>query len=792
MTRPAQNSRPLLVNGEALRVAVEAAPRGGGEKFEPQTAEQARNLLLPLLDTALSAVSVLEPQFRTRQLYVEARLLPNYIAASDYPDHLLTQVGAVPVGSRSDVSTYRTRTRERQATTRRLVLAVDDAGLSRLRSLVATGGQTRSETQAFAEIRKFDDIGVAEPNQVIIARPGEPEMAPTAESTEAGVLWEAVFHPETSRGGTLLPQSADVLQQWAALVQRFGGVVYAQYDRTVGGLTFAPVRLPPAAVDVVARFNPLRVLRPMPALRPRPSITLRSGSPITAPASRQPRQSEPRVAVFDGGLRTPSTILFPQATLDLTSHPAADDLLDHGTGVVAATMHGLVRPGEALDQVALPVDSLRVLPAQAATPGLEVNWVLDQIKHAVIEEGYKIVNLSLGPEEAIEEDDEPNLWTSELDQLAWEHDVLFVVAAGNTGDADEATGLNRLQVPADMANGLAVGACDQVAPTTPWQRAPYSSIGPGRHGNRVAPTGVQFGGVTGNLFPVLATNGSFLEASGTSFSTPLHTHALMELCTRLPRANANILRAFSVHFAERRRSHQAHVHEHGFGRLPLSFDDCLEAGPDATHVLYVGEIERAELQGYQVPIPTGFGRATLHFTLAYASPVEPSQPTEYTQASLDMTFRPHRHLHRFNPPRNSGQKATTLDERSDDALVLIRAGWTQSQEPVSKPLGPNARAEVALRDAGKWETLRHHRLSLPAAAADTARLEIAYLARRTGVLDSSPPAVPFALLISTVDPDDSGLLYDQTITQFAALRPIARATGRVRVRAGESRTRIWR
>ena len=111
--------------------------------------------------------------------------------------------------------------------------------------------------------------------------------------------------------------------------------------------------------------------------------------------------------------------------------------------------------------------------------------MLDRIKEEVEQKGHRIVNLSLGPTLAVEEDMEPNRWTSELDHLAWERDVLFVVAAGNDGEADRATGLHRVQVPADMANGMAVGACDAPSPDAPWARAPYSSMGPGRHGSRV-------------------------------------------------------------------------------------------------------------------------------------------------------------------------------------------------------------------------------------------------------------------------------------------------------------------
>ena len=100
--------RRVLVGGEQLRIAVEDAPSGGGDKYEPQTAEQARNLLLPMVHEVTRRAGSLPEHTRGARLYVESRLLPNYLAASHFPDALLRTIDAVPVGSRADRGTYRT------------------------------------------------------------------------------------------------------------------------------------------------------------------------------------------------------------------------------------------------------------------------------------------------------------------------------------------------------------------------------------------------------------------------------------------------------------------------------------------------------------------------------------------------------------------------------------------------------------------------------------------------------------------------------------------------------------
>ncbi|BCJ53079.1 hypothetical protein Asp14428_45540 [Actinoplanes sp. NBRC 14428] len=199
------------------------------------------------------------------------------------------------------------------------------------------------------------------------------------------------------------------------------------------------------------------------------------------------------------------------------------------------------------------------------------------------------------------------------------------------------------------------------------------------------------------------------------------------------------------------------------------------------------EISRGELIGYQVPVPAGTGAVEVRLTLAYASPVEPSQPTEYTQASLDMTFRPHMQMYSFRPPRGQTGKSIKADVTTQEAQDLINAGWQMSQEPVTQGLGgPGHLPEHQLRDSGKWETVRHVRLPVGEGFHLDPRLEISYIARRAGGLDGSRTIIPFALLISVHSRSGDAMLYDRASTQFNALRPVPRVRGRLRVRGRSS------
>lgn len=793
---PESNSprRPMFFNGEALKTSVERPPSGGGEKYEPQTAMEARALLLPKIRDVRRTLSRTPELLKVKgRVFIEASLLPNYLAPSLFPGGLLDHIGAVPVGSRAASGLYVTAAKSKPAVTRQLILALPDGALEKLETLVDRLGSSRSERSAFEEIRKLSSISLS-------ADSARSHFHGIVEGNDdEQILWEAVLHPMDLRGERLLAADDTILSKWAAAVESVGGVVENEFVRQVGGLTFVPVRARREGVETLLDFNALRVVRPMPSIRPRPLFGLRNVDTWAPPSAAPPRNDAFRVAVFDGGLDTAanSTGHIIADAHDLTPEASDDRLLWHGTGVTAAALYGLVHAGQQAKTPSVPVDSFRILPAPYSEEDLHGYWVLDQIKDVISAGEHRIVNLSLGPALAVQEDSEPNRWTSELDMLAWERDVLFVVAAGNDGHLDADTGKHRVQVPADMVNGFAVGACDVPNPQLPWKRSSYSSIGPGRWGSRVQPIGVQFGGGESQRYPVLKADGGFLEATGTSFAAPLVTHAMSELAINLPKVNTNVLRAFGAHFAERPRTrHKMLQPEVGYGRLPADYLEVLTCSPDETHVLFTDKVERGSLSGYKLPVPTGLnGKLEFRLTLAYLSPVEPTEVTEYTQASVDISFRPHAHRHTFTNP-NDKNDTQVHDRRSPEALALITSRWKESQEPVTKALAPGGgRNEAALRESGKWETLRHYRFSLDASDVEDPRIELNYLTRGKGQLDKTPSTLPFALLMSVADTTAAGKLYDMSVSQFQVLQQAnvqqaGRARSSMSVRSGGS-TSIW-
>ncbi|MCY4271838.1 MAG: S8 family peptidase, partial [bacterium] len=725
--------RPLLVGGEQLSLDVDQVNSGGGDKYHPLTALEAADLLSPMVVQLSSEFEALPEQVRGTVLYFQTTLLPNYLAASHFPSQLLSSAGLVPVGSRSADSVLTTSNSSTPTKTKSLIVAGPPDSAERLAALIESGGSgIKTEKNAFEQLREISEVRVSSTEEILGATPRDSE------------LWEAVLHPlGVDQAGDYIAADSTTFEKWVSWIGGLGGEVVSEYRRNEAGLTFVPVRLGPEGLEEAARFNPLRSLRPMPVIRPIPAGVFRGSAPSVLPPVHPDPEGEHTIAVFDGGVQD-DAFLDDVAVADLTTEPEDIAATSHGTAVTGAAVYGVVVPGQAIARPASKAHHFRVFPGPPDPSTVYTYWILDQIESTLTKSHYPIVNLSLGPDECVEESSEPNRWTITLDRLAYEHDILFVVAAGNNGEEDAPTGLNRVQSPADMANGMSVGACDEAA-APGWERAPYSAIGPGRDGSRIQPNGVQFGGdlAAGKPFHGLHGDRQLWATHGTSFAGPLAVNSLSRLAAMLGDEwqSANTLRAFATHFAERHPSEDVRT-ETGHGRFVLDYERALECNPDEVHLLYQGSLERNDLLSFALPVPNTVvsGRVQLRITLAFASPVEPTQPLEYTQATIEPAFRPHSDKYRFYNKETKKTRIVDVRTDADEATKLISDGYTISGHPVTKNIPGSSGNEVQLREGGKWETVRRVDLSMNASSLLNPRLDLSYVARKAGLLQAT--AVP--------------------------------------------------
>lgn len=763
--------RPVLAAGANL---AEDASRsfGFGQKYHPRTLEAARLELAPQVSSVRESVRELPDRLRGERVYVRATLLPNYLAASHHPAHLRQAADLVIVGTRPARGRLeRPKSIKENVPTKALLLAATEESLGIVAGLLE---QEEPDPHVAEDLLKFQDFGLPAEERVKTTRQGAASHDPDEE-----LVWEAVLHPAVDRSGRVSDQVLElVLARWKGLIESLDGELRADYTRRVRDLTFTPVRLKRRQVEAAATFNPLRSIRPMPHMRPLPTSGVRGVSLSTA--ARPPTGGPPagrRIAVFDGGVDNSHPLLAPYVTEgDLTSYPRDDGYVAHGTLVTSALLYGHLETGGALESPPAHVDHFRVLPSPAGVDeDDEPYWVLDRILETLNGNRgrWHTVNLSYGPDETVDEFGDIDRFTAEIDVLAHEHDLTFVVAAGNDGAPTVSTlGDDRVMAPADGVNVLGVGACDAPGSGSP-VRAPYSCVGPGRPGLRVQPLGVSFGGVPGRLFTGAEPGGGYQADAGTSFAAPTAARGLATLLASVPNFSTNLARGLAAHFAD--GSSADALVELGYGRLPNDYVPLLECSEGEITVVIRDSIARGTTRSYPLPYPRAGVRGIVEarWTASFTSPTDPQDPVEYTLAGLDLLFRPHRTRYQLD---KKGEKSVKVDIRDAAQLQpLLGAGYVLGQNPLPRPLKP-IRSEQTLRDEGKWETVVRHGDSMRSESLFLPELLVSYLERSEGQLvpSQAAQALDFTLVISVVSRRTTDL-YEQVLAdaRFGVLAPLA-------------------
>lgn len=773
-------ARPILSAGAAFGDEQTRA-HGHGPKYQPYSYDEVRPMLAAQVRQIQHELTSLPEGYRGERVIVQAKLHPNYLAASHHPRVLRADADLVMVGTRASRGTLRKRSGpdEENAPTKTLLLAATPDSLTRISELLATPTPPERIAEEFV---RFESIRLPGPERI---RAGQPE----GHNGTDELAWEVVLHPAIDRRGRASPAAArDMAAKLKALIVQLGGRMSETYLRQVGTLTFVPVRLGRDQLVELQRFNPLRSIRPMPQMRAGPGRPTRAadlgGAALSPPRGHPP--SEHRIAAFDGGVDTSHPLLAPYISeTDLTSAPREQECVDHGTLVTSALLYGHIQPGRTLAPPPAYVDHFRVAPAPADIDIVdEPYWILDRILATLRADPsrWPIVNISLGPaDSAVDEDEDVNRFTAEIDQLISELGVTVTVAVGNEGRAVLSTlGEDRVMAPADAVNVLAVGACDELSPEQP-TRANYSCVGPGRPGLRVAPLGVSFGGSSGQLFIGAADGGGYQMNAGTSFAAPACAHGVATLLSTVP-FSANLARAMAAHFALAPASRD--LAAVGYGRLCDDYTPLLDCPPGTVSVVVQDTLERGMTRAYPLPFPVGGvdSRVKARWTVSFISPTDPQDAVEYTEAGLEVVLRPNAAAYSMSL-RKSGEKAIDVDLRTDGSVIerLAAKGWELSLNPKTRS-GKAIRSEHTLRDEGKWETVMRHEDGANVGTFHLPSIWVTYYERADGELTPTGEGtdLDFTLLM-TVEASKTTDLYEQVRAdaRFSILVPL---TAPVRVR----------
>lgn len=723
-------TRYLIGRGEQLTYAIDPPPKSPREKQRPYSLAEAQTVLLPQVQRAIDNFAQLPAQACPDEIVVaRLQLHPAFIAKSYYPKNFLDHAGLAGLGSR----TVRVKPR---------TLGSKTAPLSQETTELFVGGRR----SALAEL----------PTYIRGLRAGTPEALQFAQTEAFAPMLPAdrlragrPRHRETFEAVLHIPPTYDAqrVRAWfAAYAQALGFTVAEDLDFEVGRLLFLAVSGPADKRSRLAEFTLLRVLRVMPklrSLRPLPrSATLKVGCHLP---SAEPLSPDTRVAILDGGLPRRHA-LERYVRRYQRSDPHAqdrDDLLEHGLAVTSAFLFGPIVPDGDAPRPYTYIDHHRVLDASADDEGALLYRTLNHVEDILRSRTYPFVNLSLGPDDAMVDDD-VHAWTAVIDDFLSDGETVLAVAVGNNGAADESLGLNRIQVPADSVNALSVGAADHQGPT--WQASSYSAHGPGRSPGRRKPDVVAYGGSAGDYFHVVAPGPTAALAPqlGTSFASPLALRMAAGIRAVLGEEIKTLTtKALLIHGAEIWDHDVCRV---GWGRVPTDLGQIITCAPGEARVLYQGELRAGKYLRAPIPLPPGLaGMVSIRATFCYASHVDPQDAAAYTKAGLRVTFRPH-----------------------EDQVA---EGAAQAKSRTFFPAAAYRDEHELRSDLGKWETVLHSEHAYRAATLKGPHFDVHYNARAdSGATPWSRP-IRYALVVSIRAPKHADI-FDRILAAHAELLAI--------------------
>lgn len=730
----ARENNFLLGYGERLTAPV-TIKSGGGDKNPPYDFDTAKWQVATWLRTANNQFQTLPSEACPNdQVTAIITLHPRYVSKSEFPSDLLNSVGLRAVGGRTKKIKPRewgiTKHPEEAITDELLVMGSRKAFSSWSENL---NGWVLSNVSK--HLTHFEELTAFSSEQKIKALP----------DTTNDIVLEVVLHDT---------ENPVVIEQFMDFATKLGAQAVVQRAKQTKGLTFIPVYADKNIAKKLAMFSFIRVVRAMPTMRPLHPGPTRSNQyyQVNLPTEVALDPSL-RVVIFDGGLPqnnpvTPWVNYIEPASL---ANPVPE-LSEHGLNVTSALLFGPLNLQSPASRPLCHIDHVRVLDDRTGTGGdFEYYDVLDRILEVLDDakkanQPYDFMNISLGPDIPVDDDDVTR-WTSDLDTRLAGGNTFATVAAGNAGQRDPLSGLNRVQPPSDAVNVLCIGACDNDRLPV-WKRTAYSCVGPGRRPGVVKPDGVVFGGDNNNPFFVLTSRTGGINAAGvagTSFAAPYALRTAVAVKAQLGNDfGAMALRALLLHRADRGIHSPVEV---GWGRLETDYDRLITCDDDEALVIFQGQLPVKEHLRAPVPLPDGnlTGFVTIDATLVISPEVDPSFPNAYTRAGLEIAFRP------------NSDKFNTYDNGKVSAHAATKSFFNAKNMKIS---------EFELREEGhKWEPCLKASQRFQASTLKDPCFDIYYHNRYEGMPQDDPKPIPYALVISIRAPKVSNL-YDRVVRTY--------------------------
>ena len=538
--------------------------------------------------------------------------------------------------------------------------------------------------------------------------------------------------------------SSFIQNEFIAFAALHGLVVHSELGFEVGNLWFVPVQGARQNALKLAEFVFVRVIRPVPKMRGLLPTTKRSGPSVgcTLP-SQAPLSSDPRVAILDAGLPQEHTIGKWLRNYRVLDENASDDPEgpEHGLAATSAFLFGPIDPEGTASRPYSYVDHLRVLDEGASLENpLELYRTLGHIEEVLLSRQYEFINLSVGPDVAIEDDD-VHAWTSVIDNLLSDGNTFMTIAAGNNGARDSIVQLDRVQVPSDCVNAITVGAASCTSAI--WARASYSARGPGRSPGVIKPDLMAFGGGRQYFHALLpGKKPSLIPLLGTSFAAPYVLRSAVGVRAVLGQELSPLaIKALLIHSADQNGHEPADV---GWGKIPEDLMQVITCPSGVARIVYQGELKPGKYIRAPIPLPAAAltGKVKVKATFSFACATDPQDSASYTKAGLEVTFRPNKD--NIEKGKANAKTKSFFQRRKFATEEELRA------------------------DAGKWETVLHDAKTMYGSSLNNAAFDIHYNARDQGGTAFKAEKIRYALIV-TIEAPKHPELFAEILKAYSAL-----------------------
>jgi len=429
-------------------------------------------------------------------------------------------------------------------------------------------------------------------------------------------------------------------------------------------------------------------------------------------------------------------------------------------------------PAKILDVVALPDDRT----------GINEDELLDTIKRAVRQHPeVRVWNLSASSLGHLCVDHAFSDFAMALDQLQSEHNITFVVCAGNYDTPplrgwppEQLQEADRLFAPADSVHAVTVGSVAHADHPRTRVRAgepsPFTRRGPGA-AHVPKPDVTHYGGNCDENLDCsqvgvlsLHPDAQIAEAIGTSFSTPLVSAMLANIMHGVSEPiSPELARALLIHSAVLRSGPitAESLRYRGFG-TPMEVPEILTCSPWQATLVFEPELppHKKVFAKADFPIPrclrTADGNISgeIVMTLVYAPPVNPRAGAEYCQVNVDVSLG-----------------------------TLAASGAHRMQVPLEPSDISQMYEEHLVKYGFKWSPVKVYRRTLHRVSGSRWEILMKLLCRE-GFEIQTPQRV--ALLVTIQDPSHKLPVYDEVVHAMSAAGWITqdlRVSPRVQVRA---------